>query len=719
MKSTLTETEQAIHFQSKTITDKFLLLILGTTIFVLPNLFLPVTFYPASLNQQAFAAIAALLLAAVFFGGWLSRAEIALPKSKIFFVLAGMILAAFVSNYFSAAPYKSFFGETGSEAAAFLSLAVSAVFFFALGVLGANENTAKILLKTFAFASALAGLFFLANAIYAKISGSFLLPWPFARFSGFNTVGSLSALAVFVGFGLLTNFGLFLFGENKKSKVIYGAFSLLLLAILIILGNSFVFLGLTAGLALGLILLVSRGNGQNKKTVNFFLFLIALSFIFVFARLPLGFIFNFPPEAGLNSAVSLAVNKGVWSSGPKNLIIGTGPATFVYDFIRYRPIEFSLGDFWGVNFGQGFSFWNAAAAELGVLGFVLLLAFFAASVIKGIKDAMRDRQNLLELRLTTLVVLTFGFIISFFHPFNFVLLFCLFIFSGLIWFYKKEEADEWKISLASTTPKTVVLSLVLIFLIIGAAFGGFNLGRWYLANAVFGKATIAVGSGDLNGAAQKTVKAINFWNKNDFFYRNLSQFLLLNLQRGSISSPQDAQSALANAIFMAQEAKKHNNLEPANYLNLAGIYEALIGTIPGAADSALQAYRELADLYPSHPFYRLKVAQMRLALSDLAEAEKEARKAIDLKANYADAHLLLSQIYEKGGRISDAVRETEAALALSPSNIGVLHRLGILYYRDYGIEKAKAAFERILILDPNNKEAKKALDNLKENKPIE
>lgn len=718
MEAALTASEQTVRFEKKK-TSALLLLILGTTIFVLPNLFLPVTFYPASLNQQAFAAAAALLLMVVFLSGWLARAEIALPKSKIFLVLAALILAAFVSNYFSAAPYKSFFGETGSEPTAFLSLAIFVVFFFAFGVLDARENETKALLRVFVFGGALTGLFFLINAVYAKISGDFLLLWPFARFNGFNAIGSLSALAVFAGIGLLANFGLFLFGENKKSKAVYGAFGLLLLAILIILGNRFVFLGLTAGLALGLILLVSRGNGQNKKTVNFFLFLISLSFIFVFARLPLGFIFNFPPEAGLNSSVSLAVNKGVWLSGPKNLIIGTGPATFVYDFIRHRPSEFNLGDFWSVNFSQGFSFWNAAAAELGFLGFVLLLAFFVASVIKGIRDAVKDRHNFLELRLTALIILVFGLVVSFFHPLNFVLLFCLFVFSGLVWFYKKEEADEFKISLASTTPKTVVLSLALIFLIIGTAFGALNLGRWYLANAVFGKATIAVGSGDLNGAAQKTVEAINIWNKNDFFYRNLSQFLLLNLQRGSISSPQDAQSALANAIFMAQEAKKHNNLEPANYLNLAGIYEALIGTIPGAADSALKAYQELADLYPTHPFYRLKVAQMRLALSDLAEAGKEARKAIDLKVNYADAHLLLSQIYEKGGKISDAVRETETALALSPSNIGVLHRLGILYYRDYSAEKAKAAFERILILDPNNKEAKKALDNLKADKSIE
>lgn len=714
----LTETESTIHFDKKK-TNRLLLLVLGITIFVLPNLFLPVTFYPASLNQQTFAAVAALLLIVVFLAGWLSRAEIALPKSKIFFVLSGLVLAAFASNYFSAAPYKSFFGETGSEAAAFLSLAVFAVFFFALGVLGARENAVKVLLKIFAFGSALTGLFFLINAVYAKISGGFLLPWPFARFNGFNTIGNLSALAIFAGLGFLTNFGLFIFGKSRKSKIIHGAFGLLLLAVLIILGNPFVFLGLTAGLALGLILLVFRGNEQGKKTVNFFLSLISLSFIFIFARLPLGFIFNFPPEAGLNSPVSLAVNKGVWFSGFKNLIIGSGPATFVYDFIRHRPLEFNLGDFWSVNFSQGFSFWNAAAAELGVLGFVLLLTFFAVSVIKGIRDAAKDRSNFLELRLTTLVVLAFGLIVSFFHPLNFVLLFNLFIFSGLIWFYKKEEEDEWKISLASTTPKTVVLSLVLIFLIIGAVFGGFSLGRWYLANAIFGKAAIAVGGGDLNGAAQKTVQAINLWNKNDFFFRNLSQFLLLNLQRGSVASPQDAQSALANAIFMAQEAKKLNSLEPANYLNLAGIYEALIGTIPGAADSALKVYQELADLYPSHPFYRLKVAQMRLTLNDLAEAEKEARKVIDLKANYADARLLLSQIYEKDGRISDAARETEAALALSPSNIGVLYRLGILYYRDYNVEKAKAVFERILVLDPNNREAKKALDSLKENKPIE
>ena len=104
------------------------------------------------------------------------------------------------------------------------------------------------------------------------------------------------------------------------------------------------------------------------------------------------------------------------------------------------------------------------------------------------------------------------------------------------------------------------------------------------------------------------------------------------------------------------------DLEPGNpdALHLLGIlaYET------GRQDEAI---RLITDAIRSHRKYAPmhgNLALARLAKGDVNGARASARKAIALNPSYADAHRVLGLVYERKGRLAEAVQEFRRAQRL-------------------------------------------------------
>lgn len=69
----------------------------------------------------------------------------------------------------------------------------------------------------------------------------------------------------------------------------------------------------------------------------------------------------------------------------------------------------------------------------------------------------------------------------------------------------------------------------------------------------------------------------------------------------------------------------------------------------------------------------------------------------------------------KNGDWPLAIEHNSQLLELNPHNTNALNRLGIAYVQCKEIKKAKQCFEEVLVLDRNNKIAKKHLDKLNKN----
>lgn len=160
------------------------------------------------------------------------------------------------------------------------------------------------------------------------------------------------------------------------------------------------------------------------------------------------------------------------------------------------------------------------------------------------------------------------------------------------------------------------------------------------------------------------------------------------------------------------------------YAGLADCYA--LGGLPLDPDFAL-AYAELVDCYalatsaPREAMSKAKAAALRaLEIDDtLAEAhvslgfvryrldwdwsaaEKEYRRAIEIRPNYAMAHYRLSMCLRTMGRLDEALAEAKQAHELDPFMLIISVELGRIFYFARYYDQAIEYYSEVLELDPD------------------
>ncbi len=153
-----------------------------------------------------------------------------------------------------------------------------------------------------------------------------------------------------------------------------------------------------------------------------------------------------------------------------------------------------------------------------------------------------------------------------------------------------------------------------------------------------------------------------------------------------------------------------------------------------------------ADLLPTSPWPRLRLADLAFAEQDYAqmlsyakeateirpdlvsswvlqgralrmldqfdEAERVLRHAISLEPAHAAAHAELARALQQQERLDQAIEEFEQAVELAPRNVWFLRWLGDAYRAQGLTSEAAEAYRRVLVLDPDNAAARQALKDL-------
>lgn len=111
-----------------------------------------------------------------------------------------------------------------------------------------------------------------------------------------------------------------------------------------------------------------------------------------------------------------------------------------------------------------------------------------------------------------------------------------------------------------------------------------------------------------------------------------------------------------------------------------------------------QAYALLSD------FFIIESANFtENAQQNLARAEQEARRAIQLNPRLADAHIALGGAYAQGGRNVEAIKILRQALSLAPNSDWALDMLGYAYHYAGLNELAEQALRRTIELNPTSR----------------
>ena len=114
-----------------------------------------------------------------------------------------------------------------------------------------------------------------------------------------------------------------------------------------------------------------------------------------------------------------------------------------------------------------------------------------------------------------------------------------------------------------------------------------------------------------------------------------------------------------------------------------------------AAEQALEIDEQLAEAHNS-------LAHISMYYWDWPKAEREFKRAVDLKPNYAIAHQWYANYLAIMGRNRDAIEEAGLALDLDPLSLSVTVVLGRQYYYARQFDGAINSFQKALEVDPQH-----------------
>ena len=249
----------------------------------------------------------------------------------------------------------------------------------------------------------------------------------------------------------------------------------------------------------------------------------------------------------------------------------------------------------------------------------------------------------------------------------------------------------------------------------------------YIAEIRYRQALASSAAGDLDGAINKILSAVNLNSSIDLYWRDLAQLYLLDINRISSDTglsdeerTSKTQIALVNATTSARSSVAVAPANVANWNVQGFVYRNLIG-IEGAESFAVTAYKKATELEPASPFSWTELARVyvtqaaTLASAGIGEeAQNEAyekaleslNRAIELKEDYSSAHYLSAVVYLRQGKTEEAIAKLAQATILAPRDVGLAFQLGVMYWQADEITKAQTEFERAKRVNPNYSNAR-------------
>jgi len=137
--------------------------------------------------------------------------------------------------------------------------------------------------------------------------------------------------------------------------------------------------------------------------------------------------------------------------------------------------------------------------------------------------------------------------------------------------------------------------------------------------------------------------------------------------------------------------------------NVRPLADALLLEERGDDAAALKALDKLARQNPSWELPRLEAARLRLKHGrDLDHAELDLEAARALAPENPRAHLLWAMLCQEQGRVEEAIRSLEEAVALKRDFLEARGRLASLYVQQGRLPEAERQYKTLLAYQPDS-----------------
>jgi tetratricopeptide (TPR) repeat protein len=706
--------------------DKVIQKLIYALVFLLPLWFLPITVNAVEFNKQILMVFLVVITLIFWLVKILNQGEIQWKSSIINIALAVFIVVYVLATVFSLRPYNSLVGWSTHLSGSLINI----LSFVALYVLIVNNiKGLKEVFKLLLVFLASSGLVSLIGFI--QMWGGFIFSWDFTKVASFNTIGTVNSFGIFAAAILVLVTALLFIVKRVELKVFLLLLGLLNFLILIGLNFWVLWLVMIAGiiviLVFGLIKMVNLGEGITWIAIPVIFLAIALIFLFFRPVLPVRP--NLPTEVGLSYKGGMEIVKQVIKEKP---ILGTGPENFVINYAQYKPSVINQTLFWNVRFANPPSAIYSIVSDLGILGLISFLAviiLFLVSAIKSLIKTTETGDNLLKKFLEVGLfgawfALLVGLVI---YPQSLTLMFA-FWFLFAIFLAESSILKEKIFNLRKSQGVLLLASFSFVIIIIVMVGFIYIQGTRFVAELNYKHGLDLVQrDGKIDEGINKLIKSTVVNPYEDRTYSVLSQLFVLKLNQDvnaeGLDQQQKANLVQVDAINAINSAVRATTLAPkdaSNWLIRGQVYRQVITLVNGADQWANDSFAESIKLEPLNPFTLTEWGRLykdkATLLVQQAQKDKEAKttmnqylgtalekfnQAIEAKADYAPAHFESAVIFERQGKLNEAITKMEINRQLLPRDSGIAFQLGVLYYRAQKYDQAKGEFIRAIVLDDN------------------
>lgn len=706
----------SIGFFDKLIPVSMFMLALG-----LPIFFTGLTLQGIALDRQMYFYFWLMLGLVSWVSLGVVKGELRIAKTPLDIPIVLFLAVYGLSAIFSIDKWHSLFGFFGDPSRGFLPIAglILAYYFFF------SHFTPK---RFFA----MTGAFLFSSLIVivwtiGVVRGLHFMPAAWEQYAPLSLLGSVSSLGAY--FSLLLP--LLLTGLFQTSKIqskiwqsllrgILGLMVICILFLLIALYSYVPWVALFAGMAFFLIFILSQmvRPGDQWVWLPMLIFVFILSILMMYqgggsqslskARLPV--------EVAPNLSLSWDIAKGALK---ENFLIGSGPATYGYNFALHKPETFNQTPFYTVRFYEGSSALFETLTTVGALGMITFVIIVLSFVSIGLYLLTREREQnkMMSLALWSSAIMFVILIFTIRVNGPIILIGTLLSIMALrVLLWESQSEQKWLNLSFKATPK-FALTLAFIFMVVSAGVAAVFvfMGKVYMADISAGRA-VRDSEPTVAGSLTDLGRAIGYYPKESRYYTRAGQESL-SLALGEMNKPEGERNvdlARRFATDATVAVTRGADLMPndvAAVESVGLVYENLSLIANDSLPKAKEYYEKALALDPNNPLLALKIAQIDKALADqkgageeskalMQDAENRLNQAIALKDDFAMAHYTLAIIKSINKDFDGAIESASNAAARDQKNLTFFYNLALLYQvRDKGddLDKAEQIFKAILV----------------------
>jgi tetratricopeptide (TPR) repeat protein len=640
---------------------------LYAAVFLLPLFFLPFTSDPYDFNKQILLFVCVLVALFSWMLKGLIQGRVEVKKDLIGVALAVFTGISLLSTLFSLNKYGSFWGWPQLTSESFLTLCLFSLFYFL-----ANQTFGK---KEITELSVLLGI----STVISELVSFVLFLFPNMGFGYATTMGDSVTIGLFAALMLPLVITL-LMQAKRWGKVVFGLGVLLTLILCVMVNHYAVWSVLALGSAAFMMLVIIKKEFFDLRWLALPMFFLAVSLFFLILNPRLPWLPTANNDISLSQSASLNIAKGALSHDP---ILGSGPGTFSYDYLKFKDQSVNQTSLWNVIFYRGVSTVTTLLATTGILGALSFLVLLAMVLWYGIRLLFSSKQ--IEDR-------TFVMMVGWLASFAAFALFSLMYNSGLaltlVGFVLMvsiantifEEKKEFHLKAGSGVMITMVFVFTVLFIF---GIGLFILdGQRYYAEVRYYQGVSDWQAGNVAKSVPELEDAARNNQSADVYFVQLAQAYLAKLQNdlaGGKLSQADAATEIqqlgGNAINAATIATTLNP-QSANDWSFRGfVYQSLAGASKDTQSWAEKSYQQAIVLDPANPYLETQLGILYYQDQNYDQASTQLNEALVLNTQYAPAMYYLGLVEAAQGKTTAAVAEFTALAKIDTQDATTIQQI--------------------------------------------